>query len=61
MNNFTMRNFDYIKELGMTDLHRLCSAAEEHQWSNPDFSVINSRKALDYSMDKYLGKTVYRL
>lgn len=32
----------------MTDLHRFCSAAEEHQWSNPDFSVINSRKALEY-------------
>ena len=43
-----MRNFDYIKDLGLTDLHRFCSAAEEHQWSNPDFSVINSRKALEY-------------
>ena len=43
-----MRNFDYIKELGLNDLHRFCSAAEENQWSNPDFSAINARKALEY-------------
>jgi type I restriction enzyme R subunit len=43
-----MRNFDYIKDLGLNDLYRFCAAAEEHQWSNPDFSAINSRKALEY-------------
>lgn len=43
-----MRNFDYIKDLGLNDLYRFCSAAEEHQWSNPDFSAINARKALEY-------------
>ena len=43
-----MRNFDYIKDLGLNDLHRFCSAAEEHQWCNPDFSAINARKALEY-------------
>ena len=24
-----MRNFDYLQELGLTDLHRFCSSAEE--------------------------------
>ena len=43
-----MRNFDYIKDLGLNDLYRFCSAAEENQWSNPDFSAINARKALEY-------------
>ena len=43
-----MRNFDYIKDLGLNDLHRFCSAAEEHQWCNPDFSAVNARKALEY-------------
>ena len=44
----TMRNFDYLKDLGLNDLHRFCSAAEEFQASNPDFSAINARKALEY-------------
>ena len=43
-----MRNFDYIKDLGLNDLYRFCSAAEENQWSNPDYSAINARKALEY-------------
>lgn len=43
-----MRNFDYIKELGLDDLHRFCSTAEENQISNPVFSAINARKALEY-------------
>ena len=43
-----MRNFDYLKDLGLNDLFRFCAAAEEHQWSNPDFSAINARKALEY-------------
>ena len=40
-----MRNFDYLQELGLTDLHRFCSAAEELQLSNPDLSAISARKA----------------
>ena len=44
----TMRNFDYLKDLGLNDLHRFCSAAEEFQAGNPDFSAINARKALEY-------------
>ena len=43
-----MRNFDYIKELGLTDLYRYCSAAEENQVSNPDICAINARRALEY-------------
>lgn len=43
-----MRNFDYIKDLGLNDLYRFCSAAEENQWGSPDFSAINARKALEY-------------
>ena len=43
-----MRNFDYIKELELNDLHRFCATAEENQVSNPDFSAINARKALEY-------------
>lgn len=43
-----MRNFDYLKELELTDLHRLCAAAEAHQVCNPDISAINARRALEY-------------
>ena len=43
-----MRNFDYLQELGLTDLHNFCSVAEELQVSNPDLSAISARKALEY-------------
>ena len=43
-----MRNFDYIKDLGLDALHRFCSAAEENQACNPDISAINARRALEY-------------
>ena len=43
-----MRNFDYIKDLGLNDLYRYCSAAEDNQVSNPDFSAVNARRALEY-------------
>lgn len=43
-----MRNFDYLKELELTDLHRFCAAAEENQVCNPDISAINARRALEY-------------
>ena len=43
-----MRNFDYLQELGLTDLHKFCAAAEELQVSNPDLSAISARKALEY-------------
>ena len=43
-----MRNFDYLQDLGLTDLHRFCAAAEENQLSNPDICAINARRALEY-------------
>ena len=43
-----MRNFDYLRDLGLTDLHRFCAAAEENLLSNPDICAINARRALEY-------------
>ena len=43
-----MRNFDYIKDLGVDALHRYCAAAEENQVSSPDICAINARRALEY-------------
>ena len=43
-----MRNFDYIKDLGLDALYRFCSAAEENQVCNPDISAVCARKALEY-------------
>ncbi len=43
-----MRNFDYLQDIGLTELHQFCSAAEELQVSNPDLSAISARKALEY-------------
>lgn len=51
-----MRNFDYISTLGLHDLHRLCSACEENQVSNPDISAISARRALEY-----LVRALYRM
>lgn len=54
-----MRNFDYIKYLGLNDLYRFCSAAEENQWSNPEFSALNARKALEYiTKSLYIAKGI---
>ncbi len=54
-----MRNFDYIKPLGLNDLYRFCSAAEEHQYDNPDFCAINARKALEYMVRSlYMMKNI---
>ena len=43
-----MRNFDYIRDLGLTELYRFCSIAEEQQVTNPDISAVNARRALEY-------------
>ena len=54
-----MRNFDYLQELGLTDLHRFCSSAEELQVSNPELSAVSARKALEYIVRAlYLMKNV---
>ena len=43
-----MRNFDYIRDLGLDKLHYLCSATEETQVNNPDLSAMSARRALEY-------------
>ena len=43
-----MRNFDYIKSLGLNDLYRFCAAAEENQVSDPETSAFNGRRAMEY-------------
>ena len=43
-----MRNFDYLKNLGLDELYRYCAAAEENQVCNPDYSAVNARRALEY-------------
>ena len=43
-----MRNFDYLLNLELNDLHRFCAAAEELQICMPDVSAINARRALEY-------------
>ncbi|MCQ2147981.1 MAG: DEAD/DEAH box helicase family protein, partial [Bacteroidales bacterium] len=43
-----MRNFDYIQPLGLDDLYRYCSAAEEYQQLDPEYSAVNARRALEY-------------
>ena len=43
-----MKNFDYIRDLGLEELYRFCSAAEDNQVCDPEISAINSRRALEY-------------
>ncbi len=43
-----MRNFDYIKNVGLNDLHRYCEAAEQALEISPEMSAVYSRKALEY-------------
>ena len=43
-----MKNFDYIRDLGLDKLYRFCSAAEDNQVCDPEISAINSRRALEY-------------
>ena len=51
-----MRNFDYIKDLGLDILYRCCAAAEENQVSNPDICAISARRALEY-----LVREIYKM
>ncbi len=54
-----MRNFDYLQELGLNDLYKFCSTAEELQVSNPELSAVSARKALEYIVSAlYLMKNV---
>jgi type I restriction enzyme R subunit len=51
-----MRNFDYLRDLDLLTLHKFCAAAEEHQVSDPDYSAVNARKALEH-----VARVVYEL
>ena len=51
-----MRNFDYIKDLGIDNLYRFCASAEENQVSNPDICAIRARRALEY-----LVREIYKM
>lgn len=54
-----MRNFDYIKDLGLDDLYRYCAAAEENQVCHPDVCAVNARRALEYIVRSiYLMKNI---
>jgi len=44
--NDYMRNFDYLKDSGLNDLHRYCRAAEENQVSDPDISAADTEAVL---------------
>ncbi len=44
-----MLNFDYLKEIPeLAQLHRLCDLCEQRQYTEPDSSAINARKALEW-------------
>lgn len=57
-----MLNFDYLEELSQTELpalselYRLCDLAETRQYTEPDSSAINARKALEW-----LVKAIFRM
>lgn len=57
-----MLNFDYLKTLSETELsalaelYRLCELAETRQYTEPDSSAINARKALEW-----FTKAIYRM
>ena len=42
-----MKNFDYIKDLGIDTIYKYCDNAEEFQYTNPDISAVNARRALE--------------
>ena len=52
-----MLNFDYLKDIpGLAPLHQLCDLCEQWQYSDPDSSAINARKALEW-----LVKAIYKM
>ena len=42
-----MKNFDYIKDLGIETIYRYYDNAEEFQYTHPDISAVNARRALE--------------
>lgn len=52
-----MLNFDYLKEIPeLSQLHLLCHLCEQRQYTEPDSSAINARKALEW-----LVKAIYKM
>lgn len=52
-----MLNFDYLKEIPeLEQLHQLCDLCEQRQYTEPDSSAINARKALEW-----LVKAIYKM
>lgn len=52
-----MLNFDYLKDIPeLAQLHHLCDLCEQRQYSDPDSSAINARKALEW-----IVKAIYRM
>ncbi|MCM1293403.1 MAG: type I restriction endonuclease [Bacteroides sp.] len=52
-----MLNFDYLKEIPeLSQLHQLCNLCEQRQYTEPDSSAINARKALEW-----LVKAIYKM
>lgn len=52
-----MLNFDYLKDIPeLAQLHTLCDLCEQRQYTEPDSSAINARKALEW-----LVKAIYKM
>ena len=52
-----MLNFDYLKDIPeLAPLHQLCDLCEQRQYTEPDSSAINARKALEW-----LVKAIYKM
>lgn len=50
-------NFDYLKKIPeLSQLHHLCDLCEQRQYTEPDSSAINARKALEW-----LVKAIYKM
>lgn len=52
-----MLNFDYLKDIPeLAQLHQFCDLCEQRQYTEPDSSAINARKALEW-----LVKAIYKM
>lgn len=52
-----MLNFDFLKDIsGLEQLHNMCNLCEQRQYTEPDSSAINARKALEW-----LVKSIYKM
>lgn len=52
-----MQNFDFLKDIPeLKQLHRYCDSAERHQIDDPEISVINARRALEW-----MARAIYKM